>query len=127
MADNDAAENVENPTPATPGWFDISTPDSARTKEFYREMFGWQINSLDETYALVSSDGGAPAGGIGQAGPDSPYRGFVAFFPVEDVETALARAEKLGGTTALAPTGTPDGRIAAFTDPDGNTIGLMSP
>jgi hypothetical protein len=38
---------------------------------------------------------GQPTGGIGQAGPDSPYTGIVAYFRVDDVDTALARAESL--------------------------------
>lgn len=64
-------------------------------------------------------------GGIGQAGPDSPYTGLVAYFPVDDVDTALARAEQLGATV-LSPTDTPVSRIAVFADPDGNHVGLVS-
>ncbi|MFK0252742.1 VOC family protein [Streptomyces sp. NPDC090445] len=117
----------ENGQPAAPGWFDISTPDAARARDFYRQLFGWQVNALDDTYALVSGSDGAPTGGIGQAGPESPYTGIVPFFPVDDVTTALARAEELGGKRTMEPQPAGDGRIAAFTDPDGNTIGLMSP
>jgi predicted enzyme related to lactoylglutathione lyase len=110
-----------------PGWFDISTPNAPRARRFYQEMFGWPVNAIDETYALVGDDGGQPTGGIGQAGPDSPYTGIVAYFRVDDVDTALARAEKLGGTRVMEPTATPVGRIAAFADPDGNPVGLLSP
>ncbi|MDP9848180.1 hypothetical protein [Streptosporangium lutulentum] len=45
-----------------PAWFDISTPDASRTRHFYQEMFGWQVNILDETYALVTAEDGRPAG-----------------------------------------------------------------
>jgi predicted enzyme related to lactoylglutathione lyase len=72
-----------------PAWFDISSPDAPRARHFYQEMFGWPVNLLDETYALVSGEGGQPAGGI-------------------------------------APAETPMSRIAAFADPDGNLIGLLS-
>ncbi|MEU5261555.1 VOC family protein [Amycolatopsis sp. NPDC021455] len=110
--------------PHRPAWFDISTPDAARARDFYRDLFGWPSKVLDETYALVGDDGG-PTGGIGQAGPDSPYTGFVAYFPVDDVDAALARAERLGATRVLAPVDTPVSRIAVFTDPDGNHVGLV--
>jgi predicted enzyme related to lactoylglutathione lyase len=110
-----------------PAWFDISSPNAPRARRFYQEMFGWPVNTVDETYALVGDDGGRPTGGIGQAGPDSPYTGLVAYFRVEDVDTALARAEKLGGTRVMEPAATPVGRIAAFADPDGNPVGLLSP
>jgi predicted enzyme related to lactoylglutathione lyase len=112
---------------ATPGWFDISSPDSARARSFYGELFGWSISPIDDSYAMVSAGDGPPSGGIGQAGPDSPYVGVVPYFPVADVDAALARAEELGAKRAMEPHDTPpDGRIAAFTDPDGNTVGLMS-
>ncbi len=112
--------------PHRPAWFDISTPDAPRARRFYQDLLGWPINVLDETYALAGDDGGQPTGGIGQAGPDSPYVGFAAYFPVDDVDSALARAERLGGTRVLAPVDTPVSRIAVFTDPDGNRVGLVS-
>jgi predicted enzyme related to lactoylglutathione lyase len=52
-----------------PAWFDISTPNAPRARRFYQEMFGWPVNAIDETYALVGGDDGQPTGGIGQAGP----------------------------------------------------------
>jgi predicted enzyme related to lactoylglutathione lyase len=106
-----------------PAWFDISTPDAPRARRFYQEMFDWPVNAIGETYALVGDDSGQPTGGIGQAGPDSPYTGIVAYFRVDDIDTALARAERLGGTRVMEPAETPVGRIAAFADP----VGLLSP
>jgi predicted enzyme related to lactoylglutathione lyase len=109
----------------TPGWFDISTPDSVRAQHFYQKMFGWPVQVLDESYALIGDE---PVGGIGQAGPGSPYTGIVVYFPVDDVDTALDRAVELGGTRTLEPQSIPGrGRIAVFTDPDGNPVGLLSP
>jgi hypothetical protein len=119
--------NNEVTTPAVPGWFDISTPDSPRAREFYQKMFGWSINALDDNYALLGGEGGAPAAGMGQSGPDAPYTGIVVYFPVDDIEAAFARAQELGGGPVLAPVETPLGRMAVFTDPDGNKIGLMTP
>lgn len=114
-------------TTTGPGWFDISSPDAARARSFYRDLFGWPMTVLNDTYALVGAEG-RPIGGVGQAGPDSPYTGLVAYFPVDDVDTALALAEKLGGSRTLEPQSVPGmGRIAAFTDLDGNPVGLMSP
>src|SRR5437763_6574368 len=110
--------------PHGPAWFDISTPVAPRARRFYQELFGWSVNAIDETYALIGE--GQPTGGIGQAGPEAPYTGFVVYFPVEDVDSALARAENLGGTRVLEPTTTPVSRIAVFTDPDGNLVGLLN-
>lgn len=46
--------------------------------------------------------------------------------PADDVDSALARAERLDGRRVLDPVDTPVRRIAVFTDPDGNRIGLVS-
>jgi hypothetical protein len=45
----------------------------------------------------------------------------------QHVDSALTRAEQLGGTRVLGPVETPVSRIAVFTDPDGNRVGLVSP
>ncbi|MFI5614933.1 VOC family protein [Amycolatopsis sp. NPDC051903] len=108
----------------TPVWFDVSTPDAARARRFYGELFGWPVTAIDGTYALIGEPA-APSGGIGQAGPDSPYVGLVVYFDVPSLEEALDKAEELGGKRTLDPVGLPDGnRMAVFTDPDGNPVGL---
>jgi len=38
--------------PHGPAWFDISTPDAARARHFYQELFSWPVKLIDETYAL---------------------------------------------------------------------------
>lgn len=108
-----------------PAWFDISSPDAPRARRFYQDLFGWPVTVLDDTYALVGADGVPPTGGIGQAGPDSPYTGIVVYFQVDDIEAALDRAGQLGGTRTMEPQPVPTGRIAVFTDPDGNRVGLL--
>ena len=128
MTDVNGADMTPTDHRPAPAWFDISSPDAARARRFYQEMFGWPVNAIDDTYALVGGDGGPPTGGIGQAGPHSPYTGFVVYFQVDDVDTALARAEQLGGKRTLEPQALPGmGRMAVFTDPDSNVVGLLSP
>jgi predicted enzyme related to lactoylglutathione lyase len=112
--------------PHRPAWFDLSTRDAARAQRFYQGLFGWPSTPLGEDYTGIGDEQGQPTGGIGQAGPDSPYLGFVVYFPVEDVDSALARAEQLGGVRVLGPVDTPISRIAVFTDPDGNAVGLIT-
>lgn len=122
-----ATNPATNPEyPHTAAWFDISTPDAARARHFYRELFGWPVDVLDGTYALVGADGGRPTGGIGQAGPGSPYTGVVVYFRVADVDVALTKAEELGGSRLMEPRDLPGtDRMAVFTDPDGNPVGLL--
>ncbi|GAB6899199.1 VOC family protein [Kineosporia succinea] len=114
------------PSSATPGWFDISTPDSPRSRAFYGDLFGWAVQGLDDNFAMVSGgEGQPPAGSIATAVEGSPYVGLVPYFPVADIEQSLAQAEKLGAEVLMTVRETPTGRIAAFKDPDGNVVGLM--
>ena len=66
-------------------------------------------------------------GGIGpsQAPGDTGVKIYVR---VDDLDVTLARAAELGGTPVLDPTDLPGdfGRIAMFTDPDGNPVGLWA-
>ena len=44
---------------------------------------------------------------------------------VPDVEAALQRAEKLGGTRVMGPVTSPNGLVVGhFTDPEGTLIGV---
>jgi predicted enzyme related to lactoylglutathione lyase len=47
---------------------------------------------------------------------------------VDDLDSYLDRAEQLGGKRLVPPMDLPGdmGRIAIFTDPDGNQVGLWS-
>jgi uncharacterized protein len=54
--------------------------------------------------------------------------GHVTFYvEVPDVEAALAKAERLGGTRPFGPDKVPgtETELGQFTDPEGNVIGLM--
>ena len=35
-------------SPQGPAWFDISTPDAARARHFYEELFSWPVQLIDE-------------------------------------------------------------------------------
>jgi predicted enzyme related to lactoylglutathione lyase len=112
-------------------WFDIAATDPKPLIEFYGELFGWDITDGPESgYYLVSTGAGenAVAGGIGATqSPDDPG-GVTIYMHVDDLQTCLDKAERLGAKTVLPPTDLPGefGRFALFADPAGHTIGLWS-
>lgn len=115
--------------------FEILGKDANRTQSYYSELFGWKVEPLPfenpTQYGTVQRDGNTNAegagigGGIGSA-PDG-YDGHVTFYvEVRDVEAALAKAERLGGTRTMGPDQVPEGPvIGLFRDPDGNTVGVV--
>jgi predicted enzyme related to lactoylglutathione lyase len=112
-----------------PAWIDITARDAAKARAFYSELLGWEIHvDPDMDYGLVAPSDGRLPGGIGQAGERYPHPpGVVVYFAVDDVESALARAERLGARRALDPWEIPGlGTMAVFEDPEGNRVGLWA-
>ena len=107
-------------------WIDITSKNAAVSREFYARIFGWKIDVIEElNYGLTESPQGVP-GGIGEAGDYTPHpAGIVAYFPVADLQAALAEAERAKSECVVQPWELPGyGRMAVILDPDGNRIGL---
>ena len=106
--------------------FEIMGGSGSQLEEFYRELFGWKIDSDNPMkYGIV--DTGSPQGingGVG-ASQDAGRRVSV-YIQVENLDAALAKAEKLGGKTILPPSQVPGGpKLAMLADPAGNVTGLL--
>ena len=114
--------------------FELPADDVERAQAFYREAFGWRMNSMPGMgYTLVATtptgDDGAPTepGGIngGMLTRQAPITAPVITIGVEDIEASLSTIEKLGGSVALGKQAVGDmGFSAYFTDPEGNVVGL---
>jgi predicted enzyme related to lactoylglutathione lyase len=112
--------------------FEVVGKDGDALRSFYAELFEWRIDAENPmNYGMVSKDdnlsedGVGIGGGIGQA-PEG-YSGHVTFYvSVPDVEAALEKAERLGGSRMMGPDEVMEGLvIGLFTDPEGHTIGLV--
>jgi uncharacterized protein len=105
-------------------WFEINTTDSKAVRRFYAELFGWQLQIIDEVnYALVDTGAeGAIGGGIGDArGPNQ----VTFYIEVDDPQAYLDRIEQAGGKTVVPVTETDMVTFAQFSDPQGNVVGLV--
>ena len=107
--------------------FEIIGGEGIELETFYRELFGWKIDSNNPMkYGIVETGGGS--GGInGGVGPANNGRKRVSVYAqVEDLQATLDRVERLGGKTVLPPTEVPGGpKLAMFADPAGNITGLL--
>jgi predicted enzyme related to lactoylglutathione lyase len=128
---------ADSPKPLPPdvgsgrvAWFDITTPDLARSKDFYAKLFDWALDPLPGTdQALEIVAGGAAIGTLRVAdGKLSPFNGVV-YVQVADIQASCKRSKELGGMLAPGfPFNLPDGRgaIALVLDPAGHPVGLYS-
>jgi len=106
--------------PGRIAWFDITTTNLAKSKEFYGKLFDWQFTAVqgtDQAAEIVAS--GTPIGTLrGAEGKITPFNGVV-YVQVTD----------LGGTIPPGfPFDLPDGigAIALVVDPAGHPVGLYS-
>ena len=111
-------------------WFDITTTDLAKSKEFYGKLFEWTFNPVQGTdLAVEVVSGGSAIGTIrGAEGQISPFNGVV-YVQVLDIQESCRKAKALGGTLVPGfpfdlPNGT--GAIGLVSDPAGHPMGMYS-
>src|SRR5215469_1292 len=105
--------------------FEIMGGEGNLLETFYRELFGWKIDSnYPNKYGIVET-GGGPGGINGGVGPAHDGNKRVSIYvQVDDLQATLDRVERLGGKTILPPSEVPGGpRLALFADPAGNITG----
>lgn len=99
--------------------------DRTKSQQFYSELFEWHVDPSDEmNYGMVDThtEGGFGGGISG----DGAYSGVAVYVPVDDLQKFLDIAEKLGGKTVMPPFEVPGVvKMAMFSDPEGNVIGMV--
>jgi uncharacterized protein len=106
--------------------FEIGGREIGKSREFYEELFGWNIQVDEHAYGMIDTESEVGiGGGLMQApGGVPPYVTF--YVGVDDLEKYLERAEALGGKRLMGPTRVGEvGAFAMFIDPDGLMIGLF--
>ena len=128
-----AAAAKAPPADVGPGriaWFDITTTNLPKSKEFYGKLFDWQFTALEGTDQAVEIVAGGTAIGTlrGAEGKITAFNGVV-YVQVTDIQASCKKAKELGGTIPEGfPFNLPDGigAIAVVVDPAGHPIGLYS-
>jgi predicted enzyme related to lactoylglutathione lyase len=128
-----AATHKTLPPDVGPGriaWFDITTTDLSRSKEFYGKLFDWQftpVKGTDQAAEIVA--GGTAVGTLRVAeGKIGTFNGVV-YVQVIDIQASCKKANQLGGTVVPGfPFNLSDGTgaIALVVDPAGHPVGLYS-
>ena len=114
--------------------FEVPYDEADRAHTFYREAFGWQLQSMpDMGYTMATTTPGDESGRPSEPGSinggmlakQGPITGPVIVIGVDDLDDAVARVEKLGGSVAIGRQPVGDMGFAAYVnDTEGNLIGL---
>lgn len=115
--------------PGTPSWFELSSSDPAKAREFYQALFGTEqapiAPDFDYTVATVEGQqayGIMPIWGLPEGTPSI----WGVYFSVDDADATCELAVAAGGEVLLAPEDTPYGRLAQLKDAQGGLFKVMS-
>lgn len=123
----------ETPPPYTHGqfnWVDLNSHDMDRAKEFYGNLFGWDVDDVDTGdgpgYALFRNDGKIVAG-VGQMSDEMKTEGvpsmWNSYINVEGIEGIVTAAERRGATVVAPVMQVMDaGKMAFIRDPTGAIV-----
>ena len=128
-----AATRKPPPADVGPGriaWFDLTTINLSRSRDFYGKLFDWEFTAVEGTDQAVEIVArGTAIGTLRVAeGKISGFNGVV-YVQVADIQASCKKAKELGGTIEAGfPFNLPDdvGAIAVVVDPAGHPVGLYS-
>ena len=117
---------------ATPGewiWSSLLSSDPARSADFYKAVFGFEVYDLPSDdgaqHVILASDDYARAG-IHSLPPGHRHPHWLNFVRVIDTQQATAQAVALGGRVLVEPfVDRHGGHVAVIADPFGAPVGLM--
>jgi len=111
-------------------WFDITTTDLTKSKEFYEKLFDWKyapVAGTDLAAEIIAGD--LPIGTIRREKAPPGTTNGVVYVQVSDIRDSCAKAKSIGGTVVEGfPFNLPGGigAIALIVDPVGHPIGLYT-
>ena len=117
-------------------WNELDTPDPAAAGEFYRAVFGFELEpmpgGMDYRVVKRAGDGryiGGILGGSGLVlgGGADAVPAWTTYFAVDDADEAVRRVRAGGGTVDAEPADSPYGRSASVRDPFGVPLHVMKP
>jgi predicted enzyme related to lactoylglutathione lyase len=108
--------------------FEIYGEEPAKLAEFYRALFGWQIEQAPGLDYWRVQTGAASGEGISGGLTYRPIpgpRSWVHYVNVGSLDEAVAEVERLGGTVLRSKTAVPKTAwYAVLADPEGNIFAV---
>ncbi|MDT5065680.1 MAG: uncharacterized protein QOK02_1835 [Mycobacterium sp.] len=119
---------VVNETGA-PVWHQLATLDFDRAIDFYKTVFGWEIQVQADTPEFRYSNAifdGEPLVGVWDGSAEAEQSTWTVFLGADDVDKTIEMITDNGGAVIRAAEDTPYGRLAAVTDATGAAFNLSS-
>jgi uncharacterized protein len=119
-------------TPGTAAWHDLAAVEWQSDFTFYADLFGWSKSQAIDmgpngVYQIFAA-GSEPIGGMTNRMDPSQSAGWLFYFNVDGIESAIARVKQHGGTVVHGRSVVPGGQqIAHCLDPQGAIFGIVGP
>lgn len=114
--------------PGALAWNELATPDLDESAKFYSELFGWEIEDIEEMetpYRVIKrKDGGSNGGMRPTQENEPPY--WLVYFGTDDIEGKVKQASEHGAEAIVEPTDIGMGHIAVLKDPQGAVFALFA-
>lgn len=105
---------------------EIEVTNLANSRSFYEQIFGWKFSDFDIPDMMVFGADDKHIGGLMRVDTVSAGNSPSIWFHVADIEATLAMARGLGAAILAEKGPVPNvGWSAAFSDLDGNRIGIV--
>ena len=109
-----------------PAWVELSTANSGAARDFYSNLFGWNVEVSDDPqyggYG-VANLGEHTTAGIGPKQDPNMPNVWGLYIGTDDVDALAAKVTAAGGQVIAPPFDVGDqGRMAVFADPSGAVI-----
>jgi predicted enzyme related to lactoylglutathione lyase len=112
----------------TPCWADLGSPDMAKAREFYSDVFSWTVppGGLETSGYSVAELKSRGVAGVGpKMGPPEAPTMWMTYLATSDADATAAKIKSAGGQLVMEAMDVMDvGRMAVAMDPAGAVFGL---
>ncbi|MFB6436423.1 VOC family protein [Streptomyces sp. NPDC056411] len=114
---------ITEPTPGAPCWVELGTSDASAAAGFYREVFGWRIETDPREEAggyTMAYLGAVPVAALTPRYAPGQRTAWTVSFATQDADALAAAVAEAGGQRLTGPMDVFDaGRFALLADPEG--------
>ncbi|MBA2281308.1 MAG: VOC family protein [Acidimicrobiia bacterium] len=115
----------------TPIWVELYSSDTAKSRAFYGELFGWTSEEPNEAlggYLNFQRDGERIGGCMGNDGQSGMPDVWSVYLATDDIDKVAEGVTTNGGSVIAPPMAVADlGSMAVFSDPGGAVVGAWQP
>jgi predicted enzyme related to lactoylglutathione lyase len=108
-------------------YMEIPARDVARSADFYKRVFGWNIRTRGDGHTAFDDTVGGVSGSWVTGRPPSTTVGLLVYVMVADAAATLDAAVAAGAAIVQPIGGDAPEITARISDPAGNVIGLYQP